>query len=76
MGVIQGVDVKKGFSLIPEPARFNSKNTQGQFQLDDTHTHPQGYSKQNRFGGLDFYRPDGTGVRYYMDGELRGFLEP
>jgi filamentous hemagglutinin len=52
------------------------KNAQGQFELDDILTHPQSFSKSNNFGGIDYYRPDGSGARYYQDGTFRGFLEP
>jgi hypothetical protein len=51
-------------------------NEEGQYQLDDILTHPQGSSKINRFGGMDYRRPDGAGVRFYEDGTFRGFLEP
>lgn len=44
--------------------------------LDDILTHPNGTIESNRFGGLDYYAPDGRGARYYNDGSFRGFLEP
>jgi hypothetical protein len=53
-----------------------NKNMQGQFHLDDILTHPYNYSKPNRLGGIDYYKPDGSGVRFYEDYRLRGFLEP
>ena len=53
-----------------------SKNMQGQYHLDDILTHPKGYSKPNRLGGIDYYRPDGSGVRFYSNDQFRGFLEP
>lgn len=64
-------------SIFPK-ATGNSvnKNMQGQYHLDDILTHPQGSSKSNRFGGLDYYKPDGSGARFYNDGTFRGFLEP
>ncbi len=54
----------------------NAKNLQGQFHLDDILTDPLGYSKKNTLGGIDFYRSDGAGARFYRDGSFRGFLEP
>ncbi|MGA8163396.1 MAG: hypothetical protein WB791_00030 [Waddliaceae bacterium] len=53
-----------------------SKNLQGQWHLDDILTDPNGFSKPNNFGGVDFYRQDGAGIRFYKDGTFRGFLEP
>lgn len=40
------------------------------------HYHLKGYSKPNNFGGFDYYRPNGSGARFYKDGQFRGFLEP
>ena len=53
-----------------------ARNNYGQFHLDDILTYPKGYSAPNKFGGMDFYRPDGSGARFYVDGTFRGFLEP
>jgi uncharacterized protein RhaS with RHS repeats len=56
--------------------KASDKNVLGQFHLEDILTHPRGFQKNNKFGGVDFYRPDGSGVRFYSDGSFRGFLEP
>jgi hypothetical protein len=64
-------------SVFPKPSGNSvNKNIQGQFQLDDILTNPQSYTKPNRFGGIDLYKPDGRGVRFDGDGKLYGFLEP
>ncbi len=36
----------------------------------------RGYCKPNNVGGIDYYRSDGSGARFYQDGTFRGFLEP
>lgn len=28
-----------------------------------------------KFGGMDYYKPDGSGVRYYKDGNLEAFWQ-
>lgn len=39
-------------------------------------TLPPKSGKPNNFGGVDFFRQDGGGIRFYKDGAFRGFLEP
>jgi len=64
-------------SVFPKPVgNVAKKNMQGQFHLDNILTHPNSFSKSNRFGGVDFLLPDGRGVRFYKNGQFRGFLEP
>ena len=53
-----------------------NKNALGQYHLDDILTHPDGFIRLNRFGGIDFFKPNGSGVRFYSDFSFRGFLEP
>jgi len=49
-------------SVFPKAkGNIANKNLQDQFHLDDILTHPKGYSKPNKFGGVDYYGPDGCG---------------
>ncbi len=52
------------------------RNMQGQFHLDDILTHPQTISYPNRFGGRDFFAPDGRGIRFDAEYNFTGFLQP
>ena len=64
-------------SVFPKArGNISSKNAQGQFHLDDILTYPGVMTKPNKFGGLNYYAPDGRGVSYFPDGTLRGFLQP
>ena len=64
-------------SVFPKASgTITDKNIQGQWHLDDILTHPFGFSRHNNMGGIDYYRPDGSGVRYFGNGQFRGFLEP
>lgn len=53
-----------------------NKNIQGQFHLDDILTHPKTFTKSNKFGGLNYYAPDGRGACFDLNGNFRGFLQP
>ncbi|MBS0655625.1 MAG: hypothetical protein JSR46_07605, partial [Verrucomicrobia bacterium] len=64
-------------SVFPKPTgTLLDKNIGGQNCLNDILTHPNGYIKSNRFGGVNYYKPDGSGACFCKDGTFRGFLEP
>jgi hypothetical protein len=64
-------------SLFPKPnGNLTKINQNGQDILDNILTHPKGFSKPNKLNGIDFFGPDGQGVRFFEDGKFRGFLEP
>lgn len=54
---------------------IESKNLQGQFQLDDILTHPYTNHFQNSKNGFEFFHPDGRGAYFRADGSFRGFIE-
>ncbi|MCB1114207.1 MAG: RHS repeat protein, partial [Chlamydiia bacterium] len=51
-----------------------TKNTQGQFHLDDILTHPNSTINIRGNGALEFHIPDGRGAYFHGDGTFRGFL--
>jgi hypothetical protein len=53
-----------------------NKNMQGQYHLDDILTNPNPSYYPNRFGGQDIFSPDGRGVRFDAEQNLKGFLQP
>ena len=64
-------------SAFPKPSSNKAGNMdlEGQFHLDNILTNPQTVTRPNKFGGLNYYTPDGRGICFDGNGSLRGFLE-
>lgn len=53
-----------------------AKNSQGAAALSDILRSAGAVGKPNRFGGFDYFAPDGRGARFDHNEGFTGFLEP
>ena len=63
-------------SAFPSVSGHEALNKIGQRIVDSILKSPGLRRDPNRYGGFDYFAPDGRGLRYGKDGRFIGFLEP
>lgn len=66
---------QQGSPFPKAPGNAASKNTEGQFQLDDILTNPNVRIIRGTKGDTRFHHPDGRGAHFRSDGTFKGFLD-